>query len=371
MGWYMGNRGSGRASKVGAKTKDGKLKGPGWVSEWLHLSAFSFGGFDDEERAYETSQVPENLVFGTGECNSLMTRYEMAWQALFDEEDSLEIKWNKKNPVRKSGTLEILTNHSKHDSHIVFDLEENGNFTHGKIDLAAGANLDDLKSSAMGPPQGTDRLAQKVAGGTETIITSCQALRRVCREHPFMAYRIHYSLTMNEWSRLLQRPITKGEFDFFPFRRPMYHAIEADLDDRLFELLKQAAAEEAKVEAKKEKAAMPQAPSETQAQTKVSDPWAVLFKELRTKKYHTKGIPSKQKKEAKATGKSRHNLNAAKDKLRQYMDSGQPQCQAEMWRALGLNHIQDSSGLNYASPDSDVANYLPVTKHVKTMENNN
>ncbi len=370
MGWHMGNRGSGRASKFGAKTKDGKLKGPGWVSEWLHLSAFSFGGFDDEEHAYETSQVPENLVFGTGECNSLMTRYEMAWQALFDEEDSLETKWKKEEAVKKSGTLEILTNHSKYDSDIVFDIEKNGNFTHEKIDLATGANLDDLKGNATGPPQGTDRFTQKVAGGTKTIITSLQALRQVCRENPFMAYRIHYSLTMNESSRLLKRGVTKGEFDFFPFRRPMYHAIEADLDDRLFELLKQAAAEEAKVEAEEEKEkkpTIPQAPSETQAQTKVPEPWAVLFKQHRTEKYHTKKTPSKQKKEANARGKPRPNLDAARDKLRQLMKSGQPTSQAEMWARLGINYSEDSSGLNHPPPDYQYS----VTKHAKTTDNNN
>jgi hypothetical protein len=45
--------------------------------QWLHISAFSYGGFLDEssENQTATSQMPENLVFGTSETNSLMTRY--------------------------------------------------------------------------------------------------------------------------------------------------------------------------------------------------------------------------------------------------------------------------------------------------------
>jgi hypothetical protein len=46
--------------------------------QWLHLSAFSWGGFADvtqTEDGYSTSQNFENLVFGTSETNSVMTRY--------------------------------------------------------------------------------------------------------------------------------------------------------------------------------------------------------------------------------------------------------------------------------------------------------
>ncbi|KAL2690161.1 hypothetical protein Neosp_004229 [[Neocosmospora] mangrovei] len=45
------------------------------ASEWLHLAAFSWGGFmsPDEKSGFSTSQNLENLVFGTSETNSLMT----------------------------------------------------------------------------------------------------------------------------------------------------------------------------------------------------------------------------------------------------------------------------------------------------------
>ncbi|KAF5534340.1 hypothetical protein FMEXI_11335 [Fusarium mexicanum] len=58
--------------------RSGKWPSPGvWPAEWLHRAAFSWGGLTGD---YRTSQVPENLIFGTSECNSLMTRYEKYFQ---------------------------------------------------------------------------------------------------------------------------------------------------------------------------------------------------------------------------------------------------------------------------------------------------
>jgi hypothetical protein len=50
-------------------------------AEWLHRCAYSWGGISDLKQP-ATPQVPQNLIFGTGECNSVMTRYEKAYQAL-------------------------------------------------------------------------------------------------------------------------------------------------------------------------------------------------------------------------------------------------------------------------------------------------
>jgi hypothetical protein len=45
--------------------------------QWLHLAAFSWGGYlpSDHRTGFSTSQNLENLIFGTSETNSLMTRY--------------------------------------------------------------------------------------------------------------------------------------------------------------------------------------------------------------------------------------------------------------------------------------------------------
>ncbi|KAE8168406.1 hypothetical protein BDV40DRAFT_250904 [Aspergillus tamarii] len=60
---------------------------PRTLSEWLHRIAFSWGGLGAAGDG-QTAQSRANLIFGSFECNSLMTRYERAWQRLVEKEDS-------------------------------------------------------------------------------------------------------------------------------------------------------------------------------------------------------------------------------------------------------------------------------------------
>lgn len=41
--------------------------------QWLHRVGYAYGGLDDT--GYGSSQHVKNLVFGTSETNSIMTRY--------------------------------------------------------------------------------------------------------------------------------------------------------------------------------------------------------------------------------------------------------------------------------------------------------
>ncbi|RVD85035.1 uncharacterized protein DFL_003367 [Arthrobotrys flagrans] len=43
-------------------------------AEWLHRCGYAYGGLSDNDAS--SSQVKENLIFGTSETNSVMTRYE-------------------------------------------------------------------------------------------------------------------------------------------------------------------------------------------------------------------------------------------------------------------------------------------------------
>ncbi|KAE8422926.1 hypothetical protein BDV36DRAFT_290741 [Aspergillus pseudocaelatus] len=54
------------------------------ATAWLHRSAYSWGGLGGQNPG--TSQIFRNLVFGTSECNSIMTRYEEAFKALIERE---------------------------------------------------------------------------------------------------------------------------------------------------------------------------------------------------------------------------------------------------------------------------------------------
>ncbi|KAK5662116.1 hypothetical protein OQA88_8021 [Cercophora sp. LCS_1] len=70
---------------------------PFHIAEWLHLSAFSFGGLVEGDQDWNTSQTQLNLIFGTSETNSVMLRYEKAWQELF------KLEYNLREELQKAG----------------------------------------------------------------------------------------------------------------------------------------------------------------------------------------------------------------------------------------------------------------------------
>ncbi|KAI0442066.1 hypothetical protein F4803DRAFT_551508 [Xylaria telfairii] len=208
LGWHLGYHGH------VPSCKDGKLVGPGWVAEWLHLSAFSFGGFEPTKailpNPWTTSQVPENLVFGTGETNSLMSRYECIWQEFFRQEADLVEQIAETKAAAPTGSLKIKTNTipAEYD---VFDETETPKFT--------------IRKDYLHMITGDDPAAVQ--------------LGKQIKKYPWLALSISYVLKMNESSYLLNTRkwgsniSTQVTLEFFPFRRPMFHRAEAALDTKI------------------------------------------------------------------------------------------------------------------------------------------
>ncbi|KAF7373919.1 hypothetical protein MSAN_00604300 [Mycena sanguinolenta] len=59
------------------KEKAVQLENGLWPAEWLHRSAFSFGGLGDTTSDYASSQRRTNLVLGTSESNTYMILYAL------------------------------------------------------------------------------------------------------------------------------------------------------------------------------------------------------------------------------------------------------------------------------------------------------
>ncbi|KAF3190797.1 hypothetical protein TWF225_001769 [Orbilia oligospora] len=106
-----------------------------YMAEWLHLCAYSWGGLnpDGDQNNLGSSQTADNLVFGSSEANSCMTRYESAWQSLFTDEANLIGKMNgsSKDVVNIKGRLEVQRNpqgkkrnHDKIDEDFQYSWEE-------------------------------------------------------------------------------------------------------------------------------------------------------------------------------------------------------------------------------------------------------
>ncbi|KAG7406378.1 hypothetical protein Forpe1208_v013962 [Fusarium oxysporum f. sp. rapae] len=188
------------------KSRGMMLRNGLYMAEWLHLSAFSWGGLLGLPRSnvsnppqHETSDVPENLVLGTSETNSQMTRFEKAWQALVRDETILT-----DNPDF-SAVLKVIRNP-----------DQIGIIPH-----------DERKATGN---------CHYVQGKT----TLTEDHRKTAKEFKFVAYAVHYCIKFPTGCRLLRLEAGKElSTEFYPFLRPLYHKLEADLDRLLYDQLKE------------------------------------------------------------------------------------------------------------------------------------
>ncbi|KAI5804273.1 hypothetical protein EDC01DRAFT_760404 [Geopyxis carbonaria] len=77
-----------------------------YIAEWLHLVAHGFGGLYGHEPDGKTGQIAENLMIGTSETNSMMVRYEQAWQLILHLERAIQLA---KNPNKAPKTIAPVT----------------------------------------------------------------------------------------------------------------------------------------------------------------------------------------------------------------------------------------------------------------------
>ncbi|MCJ1396682.1 hypothetical protein MMC18_009574 [Xylographa bjoerkii] len=147
-----------------------RLRNGLYLAEWLHLSAHSWGGLcclNVSDQA-QTSQVPINLVLGTSETNSCMTRYEKAWQRLFKDERQIH---------NLTGILSVVRNPSDDSTTskttVFYDagIQNEFQYTWRSVDIAQAEEGDFLL-----------KLAEK---------------------HKFLAYSISYKVRFDEPSIIL------------------------------------------------------------------------------------------------------------------------------------------------------------------------
>ncbi|KAF5560738.1 hypothetical protein FPHYL_6524 [Fusarium phyllophilum] len=207
-----------------------RLKSRVFPAEWLHLSAFSWGGIgsDDDPEGFSTSQNFENLVFGTSETNSLMTReygYETAWQRFFLAERDLT------NPETKiTGTLDIYCN--DYNNPILWDVStSSGQFGTGVLRF----KQEDLEIMKKNGFQSNKYLSMKEEKLSESYIKEQMLI--LAHDFPFIVYSIQYDLQADFKSRIFCLDNMECSVPFFPFRRPFYHRAEALLDDLIFKEL--------------------------------------------------------------------------------------------------------------------------------------
>ncbi|KAF5024858.1 hypothetical protein F66182_3097 [Fusarium sp. NRRL 66182] len=190
-----------------------------YMAEWLHMSAFSWGGLlnlldDNKEDQHSTSDIPENLVLGTSETNSQMTRFEKAWQDLVRDEALLQ-------KSGFSGTLHVVRNPTELDP----------------VQKRVGCHV---KSEVIQSPSGF--FSQARWGYKDGFLPEDSPLLQLSAIFPSLAYSISYSIEFDDRCEILN--LDKGqslETFFYPFLRPFYHTLEYQLDKALYEHMKERA----------------------------------------------------------------------------------------------------------------------------------
>ncbi|KAI1858010.1 uncharacterized protein JN550_012903 [Neoarthrinium moseri] len=226
-------------------------------SEWLHLAAFSWGGFlpADQKSGFSTSQNLENLIFGTSETNSLMTRYEMAWQDFYRREQKLHDKLGpllQENPRSPQGRLEIRCNDFSQP--IRYDRYTPGNqynfdyFTMDEKLVKEVRDASDKILSSDNPKLMLDvynslgdttkrlnqdhRTAGQAASQAEMLL--------LAHDFPAVVYSLEYTIK-NEFISVLLDDQACASYMFYPFHRSLYHQAEAVLDALVWKAIKEKA----------------------------------------------------------------------------------------------------------------------------------
>ncbi|KAK4169840.1 hypothetical protein QBC43DRAFT_352045 [Cladorrhinum sp. PSN259] len=218
--------------------KDNQMRNWLYTAEWLHLRAYAWGGHLDAEDEYQglTSQNPLNLVLGTSETNSIMVRYEKAWQNLFTFEHKLQDVLGGTPP---KGQLWIRTNPENPNKPIGLndaegELCDNAKWGTGGIEMM---EVDQYDSSAGDNNWFTIK---------EQPITT--AMRDISKTYRWIAHSIAYYVNMTTPSLALGLPNQQNPnifpelfVKFYPFQRSFFHRAESSLDGLLFGELKRQA----------------------------------------------------------------------------------------------------------------------------------
>lgn len=177
-------------------------------AEWLHRIAFSWGGIDGKE-CVMSSQDKKNLIFGSGECNSVMTRYEKAWQAMVLKEghrlkptsmEGAEAALLKKNGKDGAGYIYTWTERDEYRSEYGFNYADNG----------WGKEVDLVKQ----PMTKEDQEAHLP---------------------PWLTYSLKYKLVQKSDVLPLGEGMKSFETFFYPWQRGFFTKFEQKLDEIILE----------------------------------------------------------------------------------------------------------------------------------------
>ncbi|KPM38845.1 hypothetical protein AK830_g7698 [Neonectria ditissima] len=201
-------------------------------SEWLHLLAFSWGGF---------MPAGAKSGFSTSETNSLMTRYEMAWQDFYRKEQKLYSKLaiaSKEEPISLQGQLKVHCN----------DFSEPISFTINEVlvdeveqagEQNLGSEVPETMRELYNPLGDTTRTLHQDSRTPEAFTSEAEMLL-IAHDFPAIVYSVEYMIK-NSFTSILLDSKACADFSFFPFQRSLCHQAEAVLDALVWKAIKEMA----------------------------------------------------------------------------------------------------------------------------------
>ncbi|KAK3332264.1 hypothetical protein B0T19DRAFT_482573 [Cercophora scortea] len=189
-----------------------------FVAEWLHRTAFSWGN----ERGAQANQVRGNLVFGSSEANSLMTRYEKAWQKLFEYEAKIQAA-----TAASSGAGPGQVKGNTFTGTLVsINTQEGSKNPIEEIGLD-GDKIYNLKVTKENGKIAATRTVEDGAGKpTQPVVPDYW---NATTGTPSLCFSLYYHLANFAPTNLAEMP-TPWPVTFFPFQRGFVTRLEADLD---------------------------------------------------------------------------------------------------------------------------------------------
>ncbi|KAK6524635.1 hypothetical protein TWF281_011537 [Arthrobotrys megalospora] len=175
------------------------------MAEWLHRCGYAYGGLADNDP--QSSQVKENLIFGSSETNSIMTRYEDVYRNAIIRERTL---------VEELKAIYTKAKLPNPDAQYV-----NGRLATALTDKGGKLFFKDnvYTRETIAVPK-----AKEVPGAKDWA--------DIGKRYPWLSSELTYKFSLDKESKMFKND-SQWTTRFFPFDRLFFTRLEAVVDDTI------------------------------------------------------------------------------------------------------------------------------------------
>ncbi|KAF3148957.1 hypothetical protein TWF594_000410 [Orbilia oligospora] len=174
-------------------------------AEWLHRVGYAYGGLTDDDPT--SSQKKHNLIFGSSETNSIMTRYEDVYR----------------NAIIRERTL-------SQQLQLIYDKASMANPAAQPVNATLATKLTDKGAKLR--LEGKSYIREKIAVPKAKLTSEPKTWTDISKRHPWLCSGLAYDFELDKPS-LMFKVAKKWTTDFFPFDRLFFTRLEGIVDDAI------------------------------------------------------------------------------------------------------------------------------------------